>query len=582
MAKLSDDSSLSVPLILDEKQNVLAHKLEELESNFCHSSTTTVSFFKTCFNGLNALSGVGILSVPYALSSGGWVSLILLFVIAIAAFYSGLLMKRCMDMDSGIRTYPDIGHRAFGNKGRVLVSVTMYTELYLVATGFLILEGDNLNNLFPNAGFEMAGITIGGKQLFVIIVALIILPSVWLDNLSLLSYVSASGVLASVIILCSIMWTGAFDGIGFQQKGIPLNWNGIPTAVSLYAFCYCAHPVFPTLYTSMGNKRQFTNVLLLCFTLCTVSYASMAVFGYLMFGSHVQSQITLNLPIDKLSSRVAIYTTLVNPIAKYALMVTPIVNATKSWSPRHYNKRIFSLLISTSLVISTVIVALAIPFFADLMSLVGAFLSVSASIIMPCLCYLKISGAYRRFGVEMAVLWGIILMGVAVALVGTYTSLTEIIGHLKAGEIWTLMEGPKTSISTSSLPVALGPNNSTDQSNYQLKDPRRRYESQSFERSQYISSEETQTTNVDHGRVYRRHNYNPPSEHPNIKFDESECDEEMEMEEPPSRVYPPLERPPPSVPLYQDKHDSAVGVHPKLPDYDALAARFEALKYRKH
>jgi vesicular inhibitory amino acid transporter len=54
----------------------------------------------------------------------------------------------------------------------------------------------------------------------------------------------------------------------------------------------------------------------------------MAVFGYLMFGSNVQSQITLNLPIEKLSSRVAIYTTLVNPIAKYALMVTPIVNAT--------------------------------------------------------------------------------------------------------------------------------------------------------------------------------------------------------------------------------------------------------------
>ena len=79
-------------------------------------------------------------------------------------------------------------------------------------------------------------------------------------------------------------------------------------------------------------------VLLLCFTLCTISYASMAVFGYLMFGSNVQSQITLNLPTEKLSSRVAICTTLVNPIAKYALMVTPVVNAIKSWFPYQYNK----------------------------------------------------------------------------------------------------------------------------------------------------------------------------------------------------------------------------------------------------
>ncbi|KAB1211600.1 Vacuolar amino acid transporter 1 [Morella rubra] len=386
-------------------------------------------------------SGVGILSVPYALASGGWVSLTFLFVIALVAFYSGLLIQRCMDMDSDLRTYPDIANRAFGNKGRVFLSVTIYTELYMVATGFLILEGDNLYYLFPNAGFEMAGITIGGKQLCVTIVALIILPSVWMDNLSLLSYLSATGVSASVIILCSILWLGAFDGIGFHQKGVLVNWNGIPTAISLFAFGYCAHPVFPTLYTSMINKRQFPSVLLLCFTLCTVSYASMAVLGYLMFGSEVQSQITLNLPTDKLSSRVAIYTTLVIPITKYALIVTPIVNATKSWFPSGYNKKIFGLVVSTSLVISTVIGALVIPFYADLMSLVGALLSVTASIIMPCLCYLKISGTYRRFGVEMAVLWGIVLMGVAVAVVGTYTSLSELIGDLKADEISMLMVG---------------------------------------------------------------------------------------------------------------------------------------------
>lgn len=205
-------------------------------------------------------SGVGILSVPYALASGGWLSLALLFLIAAAAFYSGLLIKRCMDMDSNIRTYPDIGQRAFGKKGRILMSIFMNLELYLVATGFLILEGDNLHNMFPNTGFEVEGFRIGGKECFIVIVALVVLPTVWLDNLSLLSYVSASGVLASVIILASILWTGAFDGVGFHQKGLPVNWSGIPTAVSLYAFCYCAHPVFPTLYTSMKNKKQFSNV----------------------------------------------------------------------------------------------------------------------------------------------------------------------------------------------------------------------------------------------------------------------------------------------------------------------------------
>ncbi|XWS30255.1 hypothetical protein CRYUN_Cryun24cG0100800 [Craigia yunnanensis] len=425
-----EELSLTEPLIEDRNKEGLGCKLEEAESNSAHTSASTASVFTTCFNGLNALSGVGILSIPYALASGGWLSLILLFAIATAAFYSGLLIQRCMDADSSIRTYPDIGERAFGNKGRLIVSVFMYIELFLVATGFLILEGDNLQNLLPNVEFEVAGLTVGGKQGFIIIVALIILPTVWLDNLSLLSYVSASGVIASAIILLSIIWTGAFDGIGFQQRGTLINWDGIPTAVSLYAFCYCAHPVFPTLYTSMKKRHQFSNVLVVCFVLCTIFYASMAIFGYLMFGSDVQSQITLNLPTNKLSSRVAIYTTLVNPISKYALMVTPIVNATKTWFPYHHKKRFLSLFVGTALVISTVLVALAVPFFGSLMSLVGAFLSITASVILPCFCYLKISGTYQRFDGELVVVGLIIIMGVAVVIFGTYTSLVDIIGNL--------------------------------------------------------------------------------------------------------------------------------------------------------
>ncbi|ESW11564.1 hypothetical protein PHAVU_008G040900 [Phaseolus vulgaris] len=420
--KLSYNSSLIAPLLHnDEEKAIASHP----------SAKNTVSFFRTCLNGLNTIAGVGILSVPYALATGGWLSLALLFSIAAAAFYTGLLIKRCMDKNSNIRTYPDIGELAFGKTGRLIVSVSMYTELYLVSIGFLILEGDNLSNMFPIGEVQIAGLAISGKQFFVIMVALIILPTVWLDNLSLLSYLSASGVFASAVIILSITWTATVDGVGFHHKGSTLvNWNGLPTAVSLYAFCYCAHPVFPTLYNSMTNKHQFSNVLLVCFIITTVGYASMAVIGYLMFGDEVESQITLNLPLDKVSSKLAIYTTLVNPISKFALMATPITNALKDLLPRTHKNRLTSILVSTVLVMSTTIVALAVPFFGSLMSLVGAFLSVTASILLPCLCYLKISGTYRKFGGETVAIIMIIMAAIVMAISGTYVSLMEIVQHL--------------------------------------------------------------------------------------------------------------------------------------------------------
>ncbi|KAG4994858.1 hypothetical protein JHK84_031825 [Glycine max] len=426
-------SSVTIPLLDDEKLHQVNGSDEALVSKTCVLHTPHVgytSFFMTCFHLINALSGVGIISMPYALASGGWLSISLLFVIAIACCYTGILVKRCMDMDPVIKNFPDIGQRAFGDKGRIIVSIAMNSELYLVVTGFLILEGDNLNKLVPNMQLELAGLTIGGTSIFTMIAALVILPSVLLEDLSMLSYVSASGALASSIFLLSIFWNGTIDGTGFHAKGTIFRLSGIPAAVSLYAFCYSAHPILPTLYNSMRDKSQFSKVLSACFTVCTLGYAAAGVLGYLMFGQEVESQVTLNLPTGKFSSHVAIFTTLVNPITKYALMLTPVINAVKNKVSWHYNKRFTHMFVSTSMLISTLIVAVAIPLFGYLMSLIGALLSVSTSILMPSVCYLKISGAYKRFGSEMIINYSIIIMGVTIAVVGTYTSLVDIVHNL--------------------------------------------------------------------------------------------------------------------------------------------------------
>lgn len=201
-----------------------------------------------------------MLSIPYALSQGGWLSLILLLVIAIACCYTGLLLQRCMDSKSLVKTYPDIGELAFGQWGRIIVSFFMYLELYLVATEFLILEGDNLDKLFPSAKFNVGRLKIGGKQGFVLLAGLVILPTTWLRNLGMLSYVSIGGVLSSITLGCCVLWAGAVDGVGFHEKGTLVNWSGIPMALSLYAFCFSGHAVFPTIYTSMKDRTTFPKV----------------------------------------------------------------------------------------------------------------------------------------------------------------------------------------------------------------------------------------------------------------------------------------------------------------------------------
>lgn len=175
-------------------------------------------------------------------------------------FYTGILLKRCMETDPSIKTYLDIAEHAYGKMGKVLVSLSMNSELYLVATGLMILEGDNLHNLFPNFSVKLGDWEIGGKESFIIITALIIFPSLLLTDLSILSYVSATGVFSCLIILGSIFCLGAFEGVGFDAKGELLDVGGIPTAVSLYIVCFAGHPVIPTIYDSMQHPDQFNMV----------------------------------------------------------------------------------------------------------------------------------------------------------------------------------------------------------------------------------------------------------------------------------------------------------------------------------
>ncbi|XVE82410.1 hypothetical protein DITRI_Ditri16bG0002300 [Diplodiscus trichospermus] len=114
----------------------------------------------------------------------------------------------------------------------------------------------------------------------------------------------------------------------------------------------------------------------------------------------------------------------------------------------------------------------------------------------------------------------------------------------------------------------------------QYKFSRGVYESRSFERSYYPSNEEAKPNNVEGGKACRRHSHNAASAYSDIKFDESDCNEEIEIEDASDSINLPPEQSPPPVPSYS-KQESIHRVHPKLPDYDDLAARFEALKYRK-
>ncbi|CAL5035515.1 unnamed protein product [Urochloa decumbens] len=375
------------------------------------------SYFQGVMNGVNVLCGVGILSTPYAVKQGGWLGLVILVVLGALAWYTGILLRRCLDSKEGLETYPDIGHAAFGTAGRIIISIILYMELYACCIEYLILESDNLSKLFPNAHLTIGSLTLDSHVLFAILTALVVMPTTWLRDLSCLSFVSAGGVIASIVIVSCLFWVGLVDHVGtVKSEGTALNLPGIPIAIGLYGYCYSGHGVFPNIYSSLKKRNQFPAVLFTCIVLSTVLFAGAAIMGYIMFGESTESQFTLNLPPNLVASKIAVWTTVTNPITKYpwlisaalptyALTMTPLALSLEELLPPNQQTYPNIVMLRSALVVSSLIVALSVPFFGLVMSLVGSFLTM--------------------FVVVLCVF--IIAVGLCCAGVGTYSSLSKII-----------------------------------------------------------------------------------------------------------------------------------------------------------
>ncbi|GAA0152324.1 hypothetical protein LIER_10835 [Lithospermum erythrorhizon] len=339
------------------------------------------------------LIGLGQLSTPYALQKGGWASSFLLVGLGIICTYTSHLLGKCLKHNPKLRDYKDIGYLAFGIKGRAIATSFVYLEIFMSLVSYTISLHDNLTKVFLEMNLNLPAIGLSTSQILTAVAILVALPSLWLRNLSSISFLSTGGILMSFLIIFMVACTAIFGGVGVGHSIPTFQIHNIPVISGLYFFSFAGHIVMPNIYKAMKDPSKFTKVSIVSFSFVTILYSSLAFMGATMFGSEVNSQITLSLPPKLIFAKIALWATILTPMTKYALEFAPFAiqleqNLPPKMKPK--TKMIIRASVGSLILLVILVLALSVPYFEYVLGLTGSLVSAGICVIFPCAFYIKI------------------------------------------------------------------------------------------------------------------------------------------------------------------------------------------------
>ncbi|TDH71506.1 hypothetical protein CCR75_004413 [Bremia lactucae] len=419
----------------------------------------TSSFKAAVFNAINVLLGVGVLSSPFSMRSSGWLmggSLFLFFTLV--TNHTAKLLGQCLRYQEGMTTYPDIGEAAFGTRGRVIIGIIFFAELFTACAMFYVLSTYELCK--TNVGFvanycnfvAVVGDTLAAlipsfsKTELIIMASFLIMPSLWTTHMSILSYFSILGILSSFFCLYAIFYVGiAIDtsapgyvmGSLLYPQSVQMigDWDRIPLAIGLTMVAFGGHSVFPSICSSLANKDDYPRVLNVSYLIVGFVYGAIELAGYLMFGGFTQKEITLNLiaSYPGTLTQMVVWTIALNPMSKIAITLHPIALALEefllSTDQKHAVARndpskslaFYRAFLRTLLGSGALCCALYVPHFARVTSFVGAFFAMLVSMFLPCICYLKLF-SHRLSKSEIVLNTALAGLAIIFMIIGTLAS----------------------------------------------------------------------------------------------------------------------------------------------------------------
>ncbi|OIW08520.1 hypothetical protein TanjilG_03196 [Lupinus angustifolius] len=347
-----------------------------------------------------------LLSLPYAFTFLGWTAGIFCLVIgAFVTFYSynliSLVLEHHAQMGNRQLRFRDMARDILGPRwGRYFVGPIQFAVCYGAVVGSTLLGGQCMKAIYllstPNGTMALYE--------FVIIFGCLMLILAQIPSFHSLRHINLVS-----LVLCLAYSTCATAGsiyIGKSSKGPEKDYSlkgntenrvfGIFNAVAIIATTY-GNGIIPEIQATLAPpvKGKMFKGLVVCYTILTVTFFSVAISGYWAFGNASEGLILSNF-VDNgnpLVPKWLIYMTNIFTIAQLSAVGVVYLQPTNEVmeqtfgdpkSPEFSNRNVIPRVISRSLAVSiATTIAAMLPFFGDINSLIGAFGFLPLDFVLP-------------------------------------------------------------------------------------------------------------------------------------------------------------------------------------------------------
>ncbi|KAG5673493.1 hypothetical protein PVAND_003537 [Polypedilum vanderplanki] len=406
-----------------------------------------ITEIQAAWNVTNAIQGMFIVSLPFAVLRGGYWAILAMVGIAYICCYTGKILVQCLyepDPATGQPTrvrdsYVAIAKVCFGKKiGARIVSIAQIIELVMTCILYVVVCGDLMAGTFPDGALD--------SRSWMMFCGIFLLPLAFLKSIHAVSVLSFWCTMSHLVINAIILGYCLLEigDWGWSKVRWSMDLENFPISLGVIVFSYTSQIFLPTLEGNMQDPSKF-NWMLDWSHIAAAAFK--AVFGYvcfLTFQNDTQQVITNNLHSPSFKGLVN-FCLVVKAVLSYPLPYFAACELLERAFFRGKPKTIFpkiweldgelkvwGLMWRVGVIIFTILMACFIPHFSILMGFIGSFTGTMLSFIWPCYFHLKLKG-HLLDQKDVAFDYFIIGLGLLFCFVGIYDSGNALVKAFEIG-----------------------------------------------------------------------------------------------------------------------------------------------------